>query len=846
MLVINLDRVVKGYTLYAQELVEEQGALRPVAVHRITEEIYARHPLTGEVKPIRPFALTNGMISNRAEQLKAQMEQAHPTIEFQMLKKVNCHILAEGSTADLKKLPEQFRKGGTSKASMLGWMRRMAGLPFAILEHKGEPTPRYEITGRLPREQFNKLREVTIDSEWRFWEKRMDFSHLSESISTEQIATFLEQRGAGNFRGHSRKDLVKLTQDHYNVNLGKPGYTEQPMTWQICEKKNGVFHVQYFEYLRGKEGVCEFDLPAGHVVVHTHKARDTNHMQVLLQEFLDKEPITILQSQNGMSYDLLKTRQYTAAQEKIERKKARAGIISDTPIVKLNIAGVSPKISADLKFSKKVTIPTAYQEDVMHHSRNSWPFTKDNKFSTVASLVNSRKVSKREGYDDLTRLSVEMEIGSEEAADQLRLYAIEDVVELCAGKDHLNEVHYLKALLFRKNPEDVGVTSKKRLALDEYQYSQLEERLEPLSWKKQKMKRYNEITSAEAFANLLPESVLRAATPTVRPTFTQAALYYLTPFSYMLAPLYRDNDAIKAIFSYVKEKSIDPNDSSNSSTLARFDLMNTLEDGFLLPYILEQEEEGFKAHPRRVQKVVERFSNLVTNHRLLNRSDNFLVVPLEVAYDQRFQHDLRHLGFKVAEGNLMNVGKGSFMLHDGVTIYKRDIDAKGTLGFKSLYQIEIIGQLVERVFEQGPEEALTYTFNALQELADGRVEREKLIHFKASVARDYQDYSAPAQRQLRIKQYIADGLLKGDKFAKAILAHGSHPLKEFLAMPQEEVFSQDNILFFLDQYLGPQRKNGRDLSSGAVGRYLEPLIKSAGISSQELEDKIARIQGRLF
>jgi hypothetical protein len=773
--------------------------------------------------------------------------------------------MAEGKTKALRELPDRFVRGADKRLSTTGWMRRALGLPYSTLERvdesDGNPA-HYRVGRRLTLDEFKRLREVVYDTEWRRWErdagKQVKLANLNH-LSLEQIITGLEKRGVGvaaELARHSREELVKLVEKNYNETVGTSGFEPEPMFEQFCVYENGELHAHSFEHLCGTDGrVIIMDLPAGRTIVHVHKAQNVLEMQVRVQEFYDTYRFTLLRSYNGMSYDALHKRNYTEEQAKIAKKLRRMGVKAPQ-VTPFRIGGARPNVTGIVGFAKQVTIPTIDHFDDMHDARNSFPFTKDKRLPTTVSLVNCRKMEKREDYDDLTRLSIEMEYGSEEAADELRVYAIEDTVELAVERPYYDVKRPMLGSLFRKGSESISATSRRKLAFDAFQYEHIERLKESVRWKREMLQEYNKLSSWEAFRKLLknealqeilPQGLLHAANPAVRPDFTQAAMYYFSPFLFILEPVRNENPVIQQILQHIRDLDIGAAESSTQRTLQRFDLIHKIEEGYLLPYVLEELHRDFSNYRRNVQKYAQRFDALVrfqlpgsSKRALLNRSGNFLLFPSAAAGSAEFQKAAQHTAFKVAEGSFFNISRGSFMGTDGVTTYKREVDAKGNLGFRTIFEREVIVGMIEKALEEGPRAAAMYCLDEHAALVSGRVEREKLIYHKDHIPRDADEYSAWAQRQQRVKAIVAGRMEKGAEFSKVRLADGMHEEDEFLRMRHEEIFTARNIDFLLAHYFGQLTRTGRDLGKGKIGIYARPLLREAGISVREAEEYILR------
>jgi len=295
-------------------------------------------------------------------------------------------------------------------------------------------------------------------------------------------------------------------------------------------------------------------------------------------------------------------------------------------------------------------------------------------------------------------------------------------------------------------------------------------------------------------------------------------MYYLSPFTFAYQKFLKKNSQVEAIYDYIRDlKSEDYNE--HKARLAEVDLMNTIETGYLMPYLLEDKKQGFTNSKRRpgLNNSINKFSELILNHKIINYSNNFFCFPIEETETIEFQERIKDLGIEVVAGDLMNVSKGKFVINDGINNYKQGIDIRAINGFKTIYQREITNKVFNLVFEQGIEDTITYLNQFFKDLKNKNLDRNKLIYFKKEVSKDYFDYSAPAQREHRIQAYIELSLEKGDKFAYAELVDGWHTLDEFLNMPDEVIFENENLEFIRNDYIKKLKP------------IIEPLLYSANI-----------------
>ncbi len=788
----------------------------------VTDKVYKDCKITDDASIISVFSLTEGI--NKINALKLiesiQKDARYDNLDLRIIKREDYHILAEGNSQDLKKLPKQFKINGNNNISGRACIKNQIGLPFSMIEkiEYGESEINY-VGRKLSMQEFVGLKTYSFDTEFMFWEKEIKLARLD--CSDKEIIDFLVRMGENReelekFRGGK---LVEKVEEHFNSNKGNEelGYYEKPMSIQIgCRTKDG-FTVDYFEHLQGKDKVIETELISGKTEIRNHKSEDPINMMIDLQKFLDENPFLIFITQNGMSYDLKQLRKYNKSE--IERAKS---IKEDIGLNEFNVGGEKPVVEGSSGFFHKVVIPTIYHIDMAPYSQNYFPFTINNKFETITSLILGRQIKKKEGYEDLTRMSIEQIIGREESADQLRIYGCEDVTALNELEEYIKPIVYLKCKLFGKNPEDICVTAKSSLGMDAYEMKKIIENLEPVKMNKKLVERYNDISASKTFFEMVDKDIKKRLSKGVKKDLLEAGIYYLAPFTSIFSEELNKDENIKEIFEYIKRMEISESESSNQRTLARFDLINTIEEGYLLPYLLL--ENWGEEKSKKIEELMERFEKVMKDFTPLNYCDGFYCFAKTDIEKKEFQEAIKGLGFKVAEGKMLNVSRGQFIMHDSIGMYKKGIDIKGAHGFKTIYQKELINEYIGLLFEKSPEEAVRYIGGFFKDLLEGKVQREKMIHFKAEVARDYFNYSSYAQRQTRIQAYIEDSMSKGQKFAKVHLNDGWHDVDDFLEMEEERVFSPDNLEFLMNDYLGNPKNKGRSLSKGKIGKFLEPLF----------------------
>ena len=520
-------------------------------------------------------------------------------------------------------------------------------------------------------------------------------------------------------------------------------------------------------------------------------------------EKLENIGALIIVNANGPKYDFLKGREHGFA---INEKR---------PIMKTS-AGFFPQ----------TVIYGNYGIDISAYSQSYFPFTIDNKYATICTLILKKKFEKSQGYDDLSRLSREMLLGNEESAKLLKGYSVDDVAPFRQIGEFLKPIIYFKSMLFGVNPDAAVSTSKSNLARDAYLYSQFKKTLIFPDWKR-KNNEYLDFNGHYAFLNLFDKETIAALYGSTPKVLDKAALFYMAPFVriYSTTEVFKDNKIIGEMLKYAKEK----------KGLALFDIINTLEDGFLLPYIFEDSKQDFPKAD--ISKVTEQFKNLMERFPPMNRSGNFYCFHVGEADNEEFKKAILHLGFEVSRGDIYNMKRGSFILHDGLNIFKRENDAKGTKGWKTAFQSDISQEFLSRLFVQGADNAISYVSERIQKLIKGEIEPEELTYLIKEVPRDYVNYSSYAQRQERVKAIIQFKKNKGERLQYGKILEKRIEVTEFLAK-KDEIFSEKNIELMIDDSLGPYTRSGRNFSKGKIGRYLEPLADYFGITKEDLFVKI--------
>ncbi len=846
MLIINADfrglkRENEKITVYAQDL-KRGRTIDSAGLEELTDKVYAQNPITDNLGRIRVFSLTRQLSRPDAIKLMDALrnETKYERVGFRILKREGYHIYAEGKKADLKQLPNQFTLGGDKSLSTRGWIKRNLNLPFSTLQ-KVQTTAgdKYYVAEKLTLDEFLRLRSLSWDTEFMHWWEDVKLDKLNNE--PWEIRKFLGQFNGHNeaeLEGMDKRQLVQLVENHFNNNVGNAamGYHEQPMTSQMGEIIDGQNVVHYFEHLSGKTETFELDLSVGKTTNHNHREKDARELAIAMQKFFDEHPSLVLLTQNGMSYDSLKVAEYVNAE--IARAK-QAG--EETELKPFTMYGHKPKIESSAAFYKKVILPL-FHVDFAPYSQYNLPFTVNNKFVTIMSMILGKKIEKKETYDDLKRSAIEQMIaqfsggkGGEESAALGREYGNEDALTLNQAASYIMTQLYFKSRLFKRNPEDICCTSKAMLAQREFEFEHVIQTLRPVGWNKDKRQRYQKMDSAEEFRELVGNDTIKAMRKNNRVGVMEGGMYYIAPFTQIYNRMLRRNKVVQEIFNHIRGREISPDESSTQRTLERFDLIHSIEEGFLLPYIFESSCRDFRdVDSDRVEKTIGQFKELVGRYYPINQSGNFYCFPREFVADAEFQEAIKGIGFLIAQGRLISAEPGSFQLHDGINVFKREIDVKGTAGFKTIYQEEMIKELVDIGFSDDPLHSIDYVKEFTDRLRAGDVDRDKLIHFKKQVVKDYFDYSSYAQRQDRIKAYIQFSMEKGQQFAKIKLADGWKSLEEYQAMSDNEVFTENNIEFLIDAYLGPRTTRGRSWQKGKIGRYLRPLIQSEEFSDKDV------------
>lgn len=734
--------------------------------------------------------------------------EKYSDIDFKVIENKGFFILARGGQNQLKELPKYFYKNANTKLSTAGWLKHKVGQFKKLKEHDTH----FSIEDKLTLEEFSNLDTYAFDTEFMFWEDEFKLDDLNVEI--DDIKSFLDGELIPYNQNNSKEGLTSLLQTHINSNIQQK-YVKQPLSLQLAKltknklSKEDMHEVIYFEHLTGKSEEAIIDLQTGSAKLINRKSDNALLMVRDFEKFLDKHPGIILISQNGMNYDLLELRKFVERQDKKNPFK---------------INGSTPVIDSAAGFYKKVLLKNLYHIDMAAYFQNYMPLSLNNKFETVVKLILNKPITKSITYDEQSTMSIEQLLGSTEAGLKSKIYGCEDVTLLSEIKNYILPIVYLKCNLFNRSPEDICVTSKKSLAKKLYEYKYVQTHFQSIKLSKEKIKQYNDLSSGQVFGDLLKKTKYKH--PVVLGTH-DSTIYYIAPFLKVLYPLIRKNSEVKEIFEYIKELKIDDTNCTSKNNyhqdrLARFDLINTIEEGYLIPYVQEQLNKGFKDYS--IDDVLDNALVLFNRFQPINANGNFICFETIDTVTDEFKKLTKGLAFPVADGKILNIDKGSFALYDGVSILKKGIDVKGSHGFKTLYEKELIENVIEKSLMHSPCVALDYVNEFILNIENGQIDVNKLIYFKSKITRDYFDYSSTAQKQERIKLYVKYGKMKGDQFAKAVLKTGTYNLTELEKIPRDEILSDENVDFILNQYFGPKMDFTRDFKQGRVGKILHSIM----------------------
>ncbi|MFP4523441.1 MAG: hypothetical protein ACLFNM_02765 [Candidatus Woesearchaeota archaeon] len=806
------------------------------------EVIIGIQPVKETRESIQPYALSHALSSKNAQLLQKHIKENYPLCNAESIYKKNyCSVIVQGPINELKKCIKKFNQlfmAGMNQGSVNESIRQQIHFPHAVLETVQHMQNQYTTMSSRPLrlEEFQALKTYAFDDEFMcWWDNTAQITSLQSS--REDIISFLQehkqylnkkQLSKESLLHKPRKKLYSLLEEFFISKVGneKLGLHKRPLTHQLATKQINPKTqelediVYYFKHLTGKSSIKKVTLCTGPATVVTKKFSNAKDMLLGRQEFIHNHPALIFISQNGMGYDLLQEREFLQNQ----KKNAPRGQKKNAP--ELEFFGANARINASAGFFKKVTVNSLIHIDLAPYSQNYFPFTVNNKLETVISLIRGERFVKTQNYQQQIEGIIDTIISKRQLNEDEELYGSEDVSVLLGASDYAVPLVYLKEKLFSCSAEDVCCTSKKRLAVNEYL--------------RKKIKHYKTsqlMTDHEEYDNFLSHKIFKKNIQAlqekqphlfgkkriVKKGSTQASMYYLTPFSKLYSSKLSKNPVIKEIYNYIKKMNISTNEHSTAQTLARFDLMHTIEEGYLLPKVFEQTNEQFKGYKQKKDELINQYAHLLARFLPINNSGYFYVFPQSVSDCEAFQEAMKTFGCKVTQGAYVGFGTGSFAINDGTNIYKREIDVTGKRGFKTLYEQELISKIIPASFSSS-EEALFELSQFFKHIQEGTLEREKLIYFVNKVARDYEEFSSYAQRQERVQQYVKEGLKKGSSFAKAKLAKGWFDLETFLTMTTKELFSQENKNFFINTYIGPQGKRNKLLSQSKVGKIIAPSI----------------------
>ncbi len=903
LLALNAEIVRQGgkerIIFYCHDLIEEKGILVPkvTTLESNTITILGENPFTKKIETISPFAISlpvNNPLDYEDLLAKLKADARFDDLEFEILEKekrknldsensmIKYYLVTKGDSKAINQLPKRFILGNSNKLnnqeyknknSVKIWIEKELNLPLTIL--KNDKKDVFSVFNRLSFEDFLKLKTYSLDSEFMFWERKIELGDLLNT--NEEIINFLEKNG-GNItssrnnqvlnKKEIKKELIQEVERYFNNNLGEgKKYFRKPATIQIGEKTDEGIKIHYFQHLINSEKDKEerkIILENGNAVLDYYNCNGSLNLVNTFMNFMNKNPCSLIISQNGMSYDLLELREYIQREQKIQKEEFKKNSKKNKRTGKkeikekindFNIFGFPVRIEGTGGFFKKVVCNSVMHIDMAPYSQNYFPFTIDNKFGTIVSLISGKRFVKKEGYNDLTQRTIEQTISPRVFDDRFEKYACEDVSMINEIEQYLKTMVYLKANLFNRGVEDVCVTSKRNLAKQEYELKYSLKNWDKIKWRKEAIKSYNNFSSFELFLNLAEISDKQSNENNLRNLKTRkirkkedATMYYLSPFTRLYYDNLKKSDSAGKIINYLDELKIQDEESSNQKTLARFDLINTLEQGYLLPYLFRDKnkiiQKKFNLQNEKLEELISSFNSLITQFKPLANSDNFYCFSKENSENPKFKETIKKIGDKVAEGQLLVFRNHSFVLNDGVNLYKKELDCKGNGGFKTIYQKEMIPEIISRFFKYGEENVKDYAINFIDNINENNLNKEKMINFKEEITKDYEDYSSYAQRQKRIQAYIEFSMNKGEKFAKVNLSDGWKDIQEFLYMNDEEVYSYDNKKTIIEDYFGPIVKNLRtkkeqvNFSQGKIGKYLLPLGKEY---LNEIESKVFKV-----
>ncbi len=782
----------------------------------IGEDIQAFNQIFNDLRPVKVFALSETFSESKLKEklLDIQSKNVFSELNIETIKTGNGYkIYAEGNTQLLKKLPTYFSiKPGSKKFFNVELLRHQLGFPFPIIKKHDEI---WVLERQMTLEEFLMLNTASLDSEFMHWEKEKKVGYLSNT--REQKTNFLksmDQTIAGN---ESDDELTAKIVDFFNNNKGKYGIIDKPMSLSsainkkdIKKDENGniqydvsIDKVLHFHHIIGSSEEIEMDLATGKARVITTKSDEEKDMVQKLNAALEKQDIVIYITQNGPKYDLPKLRNFG-----------------------LEIFGEQPVIKSTAGFFYQTIIRGNIILDLASYSQNYFSWTIDNKYATIVKLITGLDFEKSITYDDQTRLTLEAILGNKESAEMMRKYDVEDVTGMSLTERYILPMVYFKSKIARTSPEIINVTSKANWALDRYRLDNI---LEGKGfWKGVKMTKYNKFSTFKEFKRLVSDAEdemfgdEKPAKNRTQKDFTKGALFYIAPFTSIYREELMKNPAIREAFEYLKRPDATP--------LEKTDMILTIEEGYLMPYIFDS---VFKKSPYE-KEILEKFIKLIYTFPPINNNDNYFCFNIEDTAKNEFKSLMKGLGTELSRGKLFNIKKGSFILYDGINFYKKDVDAKGKAGFKTIYQSELIHDFIESLFKQGADHAVKKITTFFKDLDSGNLDRNKMIYFKESMIKDYWDYSSPAQKQERVRAYMRLGLKEGDKIAFFKLYESKYvSVEEFEKYPDEAVFGEDMKSFIIEEYLAKFENGKAKMGDHRIGKYFLPLAKYYGISKEE-------------
>ena len=815
-------------------------------IERITLPVHVDNPLTGNIRELKPCAISRKMTLNNVstilEDIKLDSKLAGITYERPRITEKNntTHyiIYAEGKCVFLNNLPEVFTVGPKTEGySTKDMLKQLSGMPFMLYKNnKGILCPERLLT----REEFCALPTHIFDSEFMFWEDKITLNDLG--ATPEQLRIFLNaqrtpQDSSDNYDGKTKKELVALIEEHFNTRLRTtPEYSPKPSATQFAREGKECIEVDYFTHLGGTNKDIYCDTPVGKALIHIHRSANVPELMQSTNSHIEDAQDMIKITQNGMMYDDLKLREHGLL---INKKK--------------------PIIDSHAGFFPRVISRGMFHIDMAGYSQQYYPFTIDNKLATIAQLHTNKPVRKTQSYDDQTRNTIEMLVGNEDAFWNELEYGVTDVALYTPVAKHIKPLVYLKCRLFNQPPENICMTSKKTLALNTFKTQGLFKNKEYPQWRKKDAENFADLVGHDVFldcvadvvnsgnssinnvheedrtysfknewTDLLKDPLIKEGVKknTVKEYHVAAQLYYLAPFTRIYHKLLKSRPEAKAILEYSQQP--------DTRTLEKLDIINTLENGYLLPYIYLASKERFKGIS--TGEIIDEYLQLIDAFPFINHSENFYCFSKEQCDNPEFARMIKGLGFKVASGNLLNVKKGSFILYDGLNIYKRGIDVKGDRGFKTLYETELIHDFVEQLCSAGPVAAMRVAEQCIDQITSKSLDINKLVFFNKKITKDYYDYSLPAQRQERIKAYIDFAKKKGDRLAYIKFSNDGEriPLEEISKIPSDQWYSDEHVAFLYERLFGETHKYGRALAEGILGKYLAPLAPLYGMKPSQL------------